>query len=219
MHTAPIRRMGVDREGRYGVTASHDKTARLWDLQSGRQLAVLRVPVGEGNEGKLYAAALSPDGRWVALGGWTSPTDATENIYIFDRASGQMVRRIGGLPNVVYHLAFSPDGRHLAAALGGANGIRLFSTASWAEVARDSDYADDSYSVHFAPGGGRLVATSYDGELRLYSLQDSRSLKPIARRAIPAAANPSWRASPPTVPASPWALPTAPPWRWSPAPT
>jgi hypothetical protein len=31
---------------------------------------VLRVPLGEGDEGKLYAVALSPDG---ALGGFTGP--------------------------------------------------------------------------------------------------------------------------------------------------
>jgi len=33
-------------------------------------------------------------------------------------------------------------------------------------VAADGDYGDDSYSVEF-DGAGRLLATSYDGELRL----------------------------------------------------
>jgi WD40 repeat protein len=185
MHTAPIVRMGVDREGRYGVTASHDKTARLWDLRTGQQLAVLRVPLGDGNEGRLYAAALSPDGRWVALGGWTGPGAGTQSIYIFDRASGQIAHRIAALPNVIFHLAFSPDGRHLAAALGGPNGIRVFSAASWKPVAADSDYQDSSYSVHFARDG-RLVATSLDGQLRLYN----PSFETIARRPIPGGKQP-----------------------------
>ena len=38
MHTASIRRFAVDRAGRYGVSASHDKTARVWDLQDGSLL-------------------------------------------------------------------------------------------------------------------------------------------------------------------------------------
>ncbi|MFN6102837.1 MAG: WD40 repeat domain-containing protein, partial [Planctomycetaceae bacterium] len=74
MHPAIINRLAVDRAGRWLVTASHDKTARVWDFANGGRLAaVLRVPVGEGDEGKLDAVALSPDGALVALGGFTGP--------------------------------------------------------------------------------------------------------------------------------------------------
>ncbi len=75
MHTAPISRIGVDAACTLMVTGSHDKTARLWALPEGgrgeaRLLRTLRVPIGEGNDGKVYAVALSPDGQWVAAGGW-----------------------------------------------------------------------------------------------------------------------------------------------------
>src|ERR1044071_282349 len=72
MHAAVIRQIGIERQDRYLVTASEDKTARVWELASGRLLRVLRPPIGEGNEGKFYAVALSPDGRTVAAGGYTS---------------------------------------------------------------------------------------------------------------------------------------------------
>jgi hypothetical protein len=52
---------------RYLVTASVDKTARVWDLTSGKLLQVLRPPIGPGDEGKLYAVAISPDGETVSL--------------------------------------------------------------------------------------------------------------------------------------------------------
>jgi len=71
MHTAPIRRISVDAAARYVVTASEDKTARVWELATGKLLQTLRPPVGESNEGKLFAVALSPDGQEVAVGGWT----------------------------------------------------------------------------------------------------------------------------------------------------
>ena len=71
MHTAPITRIDVDAAERFLVTASDDKTARVWDLANGQLLQVLRPPLVAGDEGKLYAVAISPDGTTVATGGWT----------------------------------------------------------------------------------------------------------------------------------------------------
>src|SRR5215831_16417298 len=118
MHTAVIARIATDASGRWAVTASVDKTARVWEVASGRQLAVLRPPHDVGNEGKLYAVALSPNGAVVAVGGYTGwDWDREVAIYLFDRTSGQLLRRLPGLPEVVNHLAFSPDGHWLAASL------------------------------------------------------------------------------------------------------
>lgn len=36
MHTAIIKRIATDAAGRYAVTASGDKTARIWDVASGK---------------------------------------------------------------------------------------------------------------------------------------------------------------------------------------
>src|SRR4051812_37221465 len=96
-HTAMIRRLDADRDGRFLVTASDDKTVRVWAAEDGRLLRTLRLPAGPGNVGKAYAAAISPDGALVAAGGWTGPTGGDKSVYLFDRASGRLLRRIGGL--------------------------------------------------------------------------------------------------------------------------
>src|SRR5215475_7707526 len=84
MHTAVIKRIATDAAGRWAVTASDDKTARVWEVASGRQLVVLRPPQDVGDEGKLYAVALSPDGKVVAVGGWTGwDWDQEVAIYLF----------------------------------------------------------------------------------------------------------------------------------------
>ena len=117
MHTTGINRIGVDAACTRMVTGSDDKTARLWALPEGGRgrptlLRTLRVPIGDGNEGKVYAVALSPDGKWVAAGGWDASysIDNTMAVYIFEAATGQLVTRLGGFDSVIYHLAFSPDG-------------------------------------------------------------------------------------------------------------
>lgn len=120
MHTAPIIRIDVDRQERYLVSGSHDKTVRIWELQTGRLLRTLRVPVGEGNVGNIYSVAMSPDGAFVAAGGWTGSSSENDNIYIYASQTGELKQVIQNLPDVALHLKFSPDDRYLAATLGGA---------------------------------------------------------------------------------------------------
>jgi WD40 repeat protein len=168
MHTAPIIRVGVDRMGRFLVTVSWDKTIRVWGLNTGQQIRVIRPPIGEGNEGKLFAVALSPDGNTIACGGWTGWNWEKQGyIYLFDRVTGNLKKRITGLPNVVHHLVFSPDGRHLAACLLGKGGIHIFRRDTWHEIAQDRNYGDDSRWADFDMEG-RLVTSCYDGYIRLY---------------------------------------------------
>jgi WD40 repeat protein len=191
-HTAIINGIATDRAGRWLVTASSDKTARVWSLVDGRLATILRVPIGDADEGKLYAVALSPDGTTVAVAGWTGLSyDDAVSIFIFDRASGRLLRRLKGLSNVVDHLAYSPDGRILAAALGN-DGLRLFDAADGRLLAEDHDYGSDSYSVHFDPSaknGARLVTTCADGFLRLYRF-GREGLVLSARQAAPGGQRP-----------------------------
>jgi WD40 repeat protein len=168
-HTAAIWRIATDRENRYAVTASDDKTARVWSLADGRLLTVLRVPIGDGEKGSLRAVAMTPDGATVTLGGWTGMVGGQHNIYVIDRASGALQSRLPGLPFVVYHLAYSLDGRLLVAALASKGGIRVYDASHGYEpLPSDAAYGDYCYWLDF-DGQGRLVTTSYDGFVRLYA--------------------------------------------------
>jgi WD40 repeat protein len=66
MHTSDIKRIDTDAEGQYILTVSTDKTAKLWDAQTGELLHTFRIPIAQGNEGMLYAGAISPDGETLS---------------------------------------------------------------------------------------------------------------------------------------------------------
>jgi WD40 repeat protein len=193
-HTGVSRSVATDRAGRWLVTASQDKTSRVWDAHDGHLVSTLRTPIGSGIDGQLDAVALSPDGQTVALGGFTQFNSGSDrlasdgmNIYLFDRATGRLLRRVTGISANIIDLAFSSDGRILAATLA-RHGLRLFSVTDGSRIAEDDDYRAASYSVDFGPGG-QLVTTSFDGLLRLYSF-DGGHLTLIAKSPAPGGKEP-----------------------------
>ena len=167
-HTAPIRRIATDAGSRWLATASDDKTLRLWDLQKVSIMQTMRPPIDNGNNGKLYSVAMSPDGAYIATGGWNL-WEKGSSIYVFQRDGGHMVRNITGLPNVIYELAWSLDGRYLAIGMGGKSGIRVFRSNNFALVGQDRDYGSLVNCLDF-DRQGRLITSSNDGSLRLYQV-------------------------------------------------
>jgi WD40 repeat protein len=170
MHTAKLRAQAVDGDGRFAVTGGYDRTVRAWSVADGKLLPTIWIPSGPEYVGAIFALAINRDGSTIAAGGWTERIQGDNNpIYLFDRESGNLIRRISGdLPNVTHFLTFSPDGRYLAATLGGGNGLRVFDRdKDWREAFRDDQYGDQSYGAAFARDG-KLATTSYDGLIRLY---------------------------------------------------
>jgi len=166
VHTAVAKTAAADAAGRFIVTGSYDKTVRLWSAADGSLLQTIRVPAGPGRRGQIFAVAMSPDGELISAGGF-GEGHGIFPLYLFERATGKMKKRIPGLPETVHGLAFSADGRYLAA-ICHSRGLRVFDRdRDWAEIFSDADYGEEGYGVAFA-ADGRLATSSYDGIVRLY---------------------------------------------------
>ena len=196
MHSATIHEIGVDAACARLATSSDDKTARVWSLPDGRLERTIRLPIGAGNGGKITAVALSPDGRWLAAGGWDASYEKTGKlgVSLVDLRTSE-VRRFGAFENVITSLAYSADGRRLAVGLGLDAGLRVLDSASGAELFADRDYRDSIFGLAFAPDGS-LIASSWDGALRRYGSDLRRSIKraaPDGRRPNRVAIDPTGR--------------------------
>lgn len=173
MHTAAIQRISADATGRWAVTASQDKTVRVWEVESGRLLAVLRPPIGPLLGGQMRAVAMSPDGATVAASGYTATDTATgHSVFLFDRVTYKLKSvLVGGLPQPVQGLAFNPDGTKLAATTLRQGGLRVYNLRAGMGPWVDESYANDTYGVGWSRDG-RLATASYDGKLRVYQPSD-----------------------------------------------
>ncbi len=70
-HMSGIYGLVFTLDGKFIVAAGEDKVIRVWDWRAGKTVRTIRGQSGLGPEGLIYALALSPDGRWLATGGWT----------------------------------------------------------------------------------------------------------------------------------------------------
>jgi WD40 repeat protein len=206
MHSAPIRGIAVDAAGESLVTASEDKTIRLWNLQTAQLRQTWRLPSDEGDVGKALAVAISPDGRVVAGGGFTGGKRSGEQVlYLYSTRTGKLIAPLGRQPSSINHLAYSPDGRYLAACYAQGHGIRIY-RLDLEEGRVQLPYVDVRYgkSSSFwvdwiaskAPSGEpsaswQLATTSLDGSVRIYDIPlaaeqvEEAPVKPTATAKLP----------------------------------
>lgn len=200
MHTGKITAMSVDAAGRFLVTASMDKTVRVWNAKTGDAVETLSPPIGDGQEGRILTAVISPDGKTIACAGDTTEGDSHYQkgddahkfaaswsyfVYVFDRVSGRLIRRLpsdsADAPGYeIAQLAFTPDGKFIVA--GEVEGFQYYSASDGALVGQAS--ALDSDLVTLASGerdGTPIVAAVVTGSastnLDLYSIDDAGAHK------------------------------------------
>nr|VFK56441.1 MAG: WD40 repeat [Candidatus Kentron sp. TC] len=171
-HKAVIRDVLFTPDGERLISVSDDKTIRIWAVATGELLETLRGRMGEGPEGKLYAGALAPEDtkgrRWLAVGGY--PSRWGIRLIDLNAPRDAPLRILQGHGNVIYALAFSPDGKRLLSGSGDCT-VRLWDLESGETIQVLRGHAGYIYAVAFSPDAreeGRIVTGSLDHTLRLW---------------------------------------------------
>lgn len=106
-HRGDVRRVRFSSDSRFVVTASEDRTARVWEVAAeGRSSIVL----AGGHSSALSSAAFSPDGNLVVTSG------ADRTIRLWNAKSGNPVITLRVHRGTVNDVQFSPDGKSILSA-------------------------------------------------------------------------------------------------------
>jgi WD40 repeat protein len=92
-------------DGKRIVTASSDRTARVWETETGNPLHVLK-----GHEDRVRSAVFSPDGKRIV----TASSDRTARVW--ETETGNQLHVLKGHEDVLRSAVFSPDGKRIVTA-------------------------------------------------------------------------------------------------------
>jgi len=104
-HLGPVISVKYSPDGRYALSGSADRTARLWDVSTGVSLRTLG-----GHSDAVFSVAFSPDGRYAVSG------SSDKTVRLWELSSGRMIRTLQGHSAGVISVAFSPDGQYVVSA-------------------------------------------------------------------------------------------------------
>lgn len=164
-HTGAVRNIAASPDGKYLLSASADKSVRLWEIETGRHVYSF-----EGHTQPVLSVAFSQDGTTALSGGFDNA------MRLWDTHSGQELRCFQGHTDGVHAVAFSPDGKH-AASGGLDHTIRLWRLDTGEEVHCFRGHRAGILSVVFLPEGKHLVSGSNDGTARLWDIVAGKELR------------------------------------------
>lgn len=155
LHDNYISTAAFSPDGTRILTASMDKTARLWDASTLRPIAVLP------HSGMVNQAAWSPDGRTVC----TVSTDSLAHIW--DGHDGRELRVLTGHHAYVYSVAYAPDGKRVVTGSDDQS-VRIWDLATGRQLAVLNGHQARVQGLSVAPDGRTIASASVDGTVRLW---------------------------------------------------
>jgi WD40 repeat protein/transcriptional regulator with XRE-family HTH domain len=155
-HTDWVNSCAVSPDGTWIVSASNDKTLKVWDAQSGTECLTLK-----GHNHWVRGCAVSPDGTWIV----SASDDNT--LKVWDAHTGVERFTLKGHTDEVRGCAVSPDGTWIVSA-STDNTLKVWDAHSGAERFTLLGHTNRVNSCAVSPDGTWIVSASTDNTLKVW---------------------------------------------------
>ncbi|AOC52490.1 tolB protein precursor [Microcystis aeruginosa NIES-2481] len=166
-HSTVVSSVVYSPDGRYLANGGWDKTIKIWEVATGKQLRTLT-----GHSDPVLSVVYSPDGRYLASG------SDDNTIKIWEVATGKQLRTLTGHSVSVWSVVYSPDGRYLASGSADKN-IKIWEVATGKELRTLTGHSSGVNSVVYSPDGRYLASGSYDNTIKIWEVATGNELRTL----------------------------------------
>ena len=163
-HLGVVFSVAFSPDGQRIVTGSGDRTAKVWDVASGRELRTLK-----GHRDAVLSVAFSADGQRVLTGS----DDNTAKVW--EAASGKELLTLKGHTDSITSAAFSQDGQRIVTG-SSDNTAKVWEAASGRELLTLTGHSGWVRSVAFSPDGQRIVTGNQDNTAKVWDAASGHEL-------------------------------------------
>ncbi len=168
-HEGPVMGVALSADGQRAISASADRSLRLWDVDRGTMLRCFK-----GHTDAVTSVALSHcDSRALSA-------SADHTLILWDVNRGEMLRRFEGHRDAVLKVAMHPDGRRALSASADRT-LVLWDIASGAMLRRFVGHTDVVNSVAFSPDGCLAISGSSDFNIYVWDVETGAPIHHLCR--------------------------------------
>lgn len=162
-HTSGVTACEFAKKGSVLFTASLDGSIRAWDLIRYRNFRTFTAP----SRLSFSSLAVDPSGEVICAG---SPDSF--DIHVWSVQTGQLLDQLSGHEGPVSALGFAADGNHLVSG-SWDHTVRIWSIFGRTQTSEPLHLMSDVLSVAFRPDGQQVAASTLDGQLSFWSVEDA----------------------------------------------
>ena len=161
-HYSKCNSLEFSADGKRLLTSGNDKTVKVWDVENGEELFILKWQAGA-------QACFSPDGKYIASGGFG------EMFFIWNAETGEKIRELTGHKHEITSLVFTPDSKTLLSSsfdkriiqwdIKTGKAIRNFGGHSWRPA-----------FAAFTPDGESILISGDDYTIKNLELSDATNI-------------------------------------------
>ncbi|MCY7320593.1 MAG: hypothetical protein LH660_02030, partial [Phormidesmis sp. CAN_BIN36] len=156
-------------DGKTLASRSGDKTIKLWNLETGKEIRTLK-----GHAGDVLSVSFSPDRKTLASG------SRDNMIKLWNVATGKEIRTLKGHAGEVLSVSFSPDRKSLASGSHDQT-IKLWNVETGKEIRTLKGHEGKVWSVSFSPDSKTLASGSEDKTIRLWDPNTEKETRTLKR--------------------------------------
>lgn len=172
-HNNRIYSASFSRDSKYVVTASADRLAKIWEVNSGNMVMALK-----GHSSHVFSARFSPNNRRVVTAGG-------ETAKIWEVSTGTQIKMLIGHSKIVSSADYSPDGTIIVTTSEDGT-AKLWNAQTGKEIRSIDIRKGWAYDAAFHPNGRSVVIGAQGGLVGLWDVSNGRQIRTFSghRRAI-----------------------------------